>query len=749
MAQHRSRGAGYRSAHTLLLAAAVVASPAWGVDRSWNSASGSWSDAARWFPVGVPLPTDHAFIGNVVGVQNDAVTLNMSDSVAALTISDGMTLRTDRSALTVTGDTLVSGSNTVPIFGGGSIVYRSRLLVELFKGTAFSTNDLTLASGATMVMTHSAFVNVDGLFNIAAGTTLSGEGVIDFNDSGTTFINSGEVRPGDNLGLTLRQFGGGSLDLDGSSGDGELDLDFYADASMRVQAPLLTDAFSGVLRMGPGSSLDMQVASGWTSDIASEIHVVGDDNVTPAVIEGSPMTFAGEIFISGEDAQLQVYPSELTLHDNARVNVGTGTLVRLGAPDGELTIDGGTYTLEQNTLLMFNGDTIVHAGEFSTSSDEPSGGYIDFAGETRWDGSISVNGIARQMDHARVIGSSTINAVTFDMDGYGPVVWDVDAGLVINAVRIDSAGSTMDGTIDIGPGLTSHLTINLDDPTEAWVAGGTLRVAGAPGFYISRVAGSALEVAGVMDVASGLSSVNSAFTLRDSASLTFGAGTAGLRLNSVSRVRSGAVFQGAGTLQSGAAGDMTLDPGVNTSGVRLENLGTLRIGDGPGAASVDRFRTTGRWVVELGGPAAGAQYDRLVVAGGQAEVGGILEIRHVDLDGDGSSFLPTVGQTFTILTAVGGVSGAFPAGVESSADGWTFHWSVVHAPNEVRLRLDSADPPPCIADFNADGVVNSQDFFDFLGRFFVLDPRADVNLDGVVNSQDFFDFLTRFFGGCK
>jgi hypothetical protein len=54
----------------------------------------------------------------------------------------------------------------------------------------------------------------------------------------------------------------------------------------------------------------------------------------------------------------------------------------------------------------------------------------------------------------------------------------------------------------------------------------------------------------------------------------------------------------------------------------------------------------------------------------------------------------------------------------------------------------------CPADFNADRVVTSQDFFDFLAAFFNNYPAADINADGTVTSQDFFDFLTAFFGGC-
>jgi hypothetical protein len=60
-------------------------------------------------------------------------------------------------------------------------------------------------------------------------------------------------------------------------------------------------------------------------------------------------------------------------------------------------------------------------------------------------------------------------------------------------------------------------------------------------------------------------------------------------------------------------------------------------------------------------------------------------------------------------------------------------------------------PPPqrCPADINLDGVVNSQDFFDFLAAFFSGNPTADFNTDGAVNSQDFFDFLSEFFNPCR
>jgi predicted RNA-binding protein with TRAM domain len=54
----------------------------------------------------------------------------------------------------------------------------------------------------------------------------------------------------------------------------------------------------------------------------------------------------------------------------------------------------------------------------------------------------------------------------------------------------------------------------------------------------------------------------------------------------------------------------------------------------------------------------------------------------------------------------------------------------------------------CGADYNGDGVVNSQDFVAFLNDFVAGEPGADYNGDGVINSQDFVAFLNDFVAGC-
>ena len=55
---------------------------------------------------------------------------------------------------------------------------------------------------------------------------------------------------------------------------------------------------------------------------------------------------------------------------------------------------------------------------------------------------------------------------------------------------------------------------------------------------------------------------------------------------------------------------------------------------------------------------------------------------------------------------------------------------------------------PCVADFNGDGSVNTQDFIAFLNAWVVKDPSADINGDGTVNTSDVVAFLNLWAGGC-
>lgn len=101
---------------------------------------------------------------------------------------------------------------------------------------------------------------------------------------------------------------------------------------------------------------------------------------------------------------------------------------------------------------------------------------------------------------------------------------------------------------------------------------------------------------------------------------------------------------------------------------------------------------------------------------------------------DGQHYSGTSTATLTVLDTRVADEGGYDCVV--SVCGGAF------ASDEARLSI-------CYADYNCDGVLNSQDFFDFIRDFMMLNTRVDyINHDGYVNSQDYFEFIRVFFAGC-
>ena len=190
------------------------------------------------------------------------------------------------------------------------------------------------------------------------------------------------------------------------------------------------------------------------------------------------------------------------------------------------------------------------------------------------------------------------------------------------------------------------------------------------------------------------------------------------------RVSSGAtLFTFSGT-NIEAGGKLQLDGGtldaqyVDIRGGTLTGAGTINTGSGPIAGQIEnhggivapgngvgtmnvvgRFANTtdGTLAIELGGTTAGTQYDRLAVAGAVA-LDGNLSVSLVNLGG--GTFVPSVGNTFTIITATDGVGGSFDHIL--GPDG--FNWRVNLTANIVQLVVGNP------GDFNNDGKVDGGDY---------------------------------------
>jgi hypothetical protein len=182
----------------------------------------------------------------------------------------------------------------------------------------------------------------------------------------------------------------------------------------------------------------------------------------------------------------------------------------------------------------------------------------------------------------------------------------------------------------------------------------------------------------------------------------------GVRLTTFSgvNIETGGVIQlSNGTLDAQfveVAGGTLRGAGLVTTGSgpidgQVENrTGIVAPGNGIGTLSIKgRFASAAgaTLAIDLGGTTAGTQYDQLLVDGSVA-LNGALAVSLVN------AFVPTAGNSFTILTATHDMGGAFSQLMLPDGQ----NWIVNYLTNSVQLVVGNP------GDFNNDGKVDGQDY---------------------------------------
>src|SRR5205807_1471327 len=132
--------------------------------------------------------------------------------------------------------------------------------------------------------------------------------------------------------------------------------------------------------------------------------------------------------------------------------------------------------------------------------------------------------------------------------------------------------------------------------------------------------------------------------------------------------------------------------------------------------------------IEIGGLAAGSQFDRINVSGA-ASLAGTLRVSAIN------GFTPAVGDQFTFLTAAS-VSGTFTTLTLSGFPSGT-QANLIYGSTSVTLRI-SAVPggcSTCRGDLTGDGLTDAADVQAFVGCLFNNSLSgscacADLNADG-------------------
>ena len=668
----------------------ILAIPARGDDFSWISGNGSFYNAANWAPFGIPTAADTIRIGNLGGIQNSTVTMGgqLVQGFSFLEVSSGMTLDTNGTELVSFAPVNIMGNNS-------RIIARPQALgpnVHDFQAI------LNVGTGARFELTNNVSTR------LFAGSQSSGDihgrGSI-LIDSHVPFVNNGTIRPTNNGGLTITQGNGlgtlHAIDLDGTTNNGHLFL-FQQFSVLQVNASQLTDSFSGKISFAPGALLTMNITNGWTADANSLITANGIGNpVNVAQINGSPWTFGGTMNVGGNQGRLRVL-SDLTYAPSAIVNVGATDGLQM---TGTTVVEGGQFNMGQGALLQFDGPTTVMGGEFNTASQNVVDGFVAFNGPTHWRGSTMINGVARQNGTATVNAplGGVINADLFDMDGASNnTTWNINTNLVVNADRISTAvDNRFAGTMNIGGGFTGKLTMNLGGEVPSrWIMAGEMNLTGlaAAEFPIDRLAGSGVRISGDVNV-NHRSRVAADTEFLAGSSLHFASPSSLVQFTGDTWVSGATSVTGMGTLENGFSGSMILGDGLMLEQAGLHNRGALQIGYAPGVVSVDRFQNfdSGIWSVDIGGLLAGTEHDLMIVGGGQAFLDGMLEVRLVDLGLGAGTFIPQIGETFTILASLGGVQGTFVNNPVTTLGPQSFHWDVIYNPHDVQVRLAAIGVP--------------------------------------------------------
>ncbi len=189
----------------------------------------------------------------------------------------------------------------------------------------------------------------------------------------------------------------------------------------------------------------------------------------------------------------------------------------------------------------------------------------------------------------------------------------------------------------------------------------------------------------------------------------------------------GGTLSGSGLIATGSG----IIPG------QVENRGgTVAPGNGVGALEIEgRFASdsAGTLAIELGGLTAATQYDQLVVDGGVA-LAGTLAISLVNLGG--GPFVPSVGNTFTIITATDGISGSFDALVAPNG----YNWSVAYGSSSVTLSVGIP------GDYNDNGVVDAADYNLWRDSMNAVGSNlpADGDGDGSIDADDYAVWKNHF-----
>lgn len=513
---------------------------------------------------------------------------------------------------------ILGGNNT---FSGG--LYVNQGIVRATNSGALGTGTANIASGGTLQLSGGLSINEainvtgqgvggSGAINNVSGTnTLSGTitetGATRLTaDSGTTLNLTGNLT-GTNTNTTFA--GPGTVNVARiTTGSGEVTVE---SGTVTFNGTTNANTYTGLTTVASGATLNLSKTAGTQAIGTGGLTTAGtvelnasnqiNDNATVA------LTGSGTFDLNGNTETIGALNSTSA---SSTVALGAGALTISGPNNANSTFAGTLTGTSASTLNLTGTGTTYLSGDNSSfaGTANVSSGTLNVSGSNNVLGSGAVN-VTGSGNFQIQGGLSLASNVEFGITGSGPngngAIQNVAgnntlAGNVTltGTSRINSDAGTLalNGTVAMG---SNALTIGGSGNTTLGAAGelsgsgtltkdgsGTLTLAGSNAFT-----GAVAVNAGTLDL-----TANNA--LNTTSALTIASGAV-VELNTFSQVIGS--LGGAGQLDFGSSGSLTLASGASTFSGTLAGMGTLTIGAGASLTLGADFNLTGLNIVLAGG----------------------------------------------------------------------------------------------------------------------------------------------------
>jgi hypothetical protein len=587
------------------------------------------------------LTTDVNFTdaGNFSNAGSLTILGGTSFKVASLTQISGGSLTAGTfdldSNLTLTGATETITTNATNLTLGGGTIENANGSNAL-GGLATNTGELTINNGAAVTTTAASFSNT-GTLTVASGST--------FTAPTLTQISAGKLTAGTwvlggNIDLTTAGISittnSATLTLEGGTINSN-GVNALLDLATNTKSLTIADDYAYVNTVASFSNTGTLTIDSGSSFTATALTQYKTSTNT---LSGGIFVVAGQLAFAAGANGIETLGSNLTLEGTGNIkNTTTGAnsnaLVNFNtiSSAGQLTLaDDANFT----TLANFtnNGKMTIDAG----STFSVTGTLTNLSSGTLTGGTYTVDGT---LQLASANGGITTNAATLILSGTSASIKDGSANALSG---FDNNTGTF--TLSSSAKLTTATTKNFTNSGTVDASAGTVLTIGGSTSTYTQTAGTTI--------------VDGTLTDTTSSGVTVTGGT----LEGKGNIKSNVTIGGSGTT-----------PTINVGDAGKAGLLTI-------TGNYTQL-STGTMNVSIGGTTVSTQYSQLKVTG-TASLGGTLNVALIN------SFTPTVGQTFTILTAKS-ITGTFSNSyiVINSTE----YFAISYTSTGVILTVDSGTPP--------------------------------------------------------